>query len=526
MLAWLLLPNFILLYIYNDSLPPVIIFLLVLSITTLIYFYIFPSIRWFGLFNIPFALFSGVYAAYIFVYKSIPYEGMWFSVWDMVYLELFELGRYYLDLIILNLFGFLLYVICVLSVGNPQNSRRAHQKPVLLAGLVIVLCIVVGQNFYSDRITTGQHGFENSFVQSFPLGMAFQAYSTWSESNRHDDKIQNASIPDLERTSAPLQGKEIYILVIGETARADRWMADVQYNDYDGIESSNTVVFEDTFSQANFSDGSLHLLMTGTSTFQEAEGKDTLPIISKAADCQTIWISNNKAYRYAWQADYSVITEQTTATPLMKRFDHAMLPVIYRAIKQSERRVCLVIHLLGSHFSYKNRYSHEFMQKNVNISDYEDKNSKGHIKALLNAYDNSIHATNDFLNQIINFVKKQSATSLVLYTSDHGENIYDDDRGLFQHIMRTPSMYEVSVPFFIWGSDLFISNFPDKWSNLVKNSNRPVSNRQILPTYVDLLGVNYKNNYFSASLFSDYSVDSPRYVLAPDLRLLSGMEIR
>jgi glucan phosphoethanolaminetransferase (alkaline phosphatase superfamily) len=354
--------------------------------------------------------------------------------------------------------------------------------------------------------------------------MVLQAYSTWSESKRHEE-FQYSAIPDLERTSVAVDGKEIYVLVIGETARADRWLADLELNDYDDIESDNTVLFANAYSQANFTDGSLQLLLTGASTYQESESSATLPLISKAADCQSIWISNNKAYRYVWQADYSVVTEQTTATPLVKRYDHAMLPAINRAIVQSERRTCMVIHLLGSHFSYKQRYPHEFSQKTVDMSDYEDKASEEHVAALRNAYDNSIHATNDFLNKLIHQVKSQSATSIVLYTSDHGENLYDDDRKLFQHIMRTPSKYEIAIPFFVWASDLFIASFPEKWSNLVKNGRRPISNRQVLPTFVDLLGVNYEKKHFSASLLSSYAVDDPRFVLSPDMRLLPEAEI-
>lgn len=515
-----------LLYVYNDALPPLFNYLLVVSVTTVIYFCLFPSIKWFGLFNIPFALFSGAYAAYIYVYRSIPYEGMWFSIWDMVYLEVIELGGYYGDLIALNAIGFSLYVACAMSAGDSRKSRSAYQKPVLLIGLVIVLASVAGQNLFSDRFDLGKYGPENSFIQTYPLGMAYQAYSTWVESKRHDDTIQNTSIPDLKSVSKPLEGKEIYILVIGETARSDRWIADIESNEYDAIESDNAVIFKNAFSQANFSDGSLHLLLTGASSFEEAKGAATLPTITKAAGCQTIWISNNKAYRYARQADYSVITEQTTSTPLLMRYDHAMLPVIYRAIQQSERRVCLVIHLLGSHFSYKQRYAREFMQKYVDLSDYADKRSKGHITALRNAFDNSIHATNDFLNRVINFVREQGATSFVLYTSDHGENIYDDERMLFQHIMLTPSRYEISVPFFIWVSDLFKSSFPNKWSNLNKNANRPISNKQIVPTFIDLLDVRYEKSFFSTSLLKNYSINPPRLVLSPELKLLTEAEIK
>ena len=82
------------------------------------------------------------------------------------------------------------------------------------------------------------------------------------------------------------------------------------------------------------------------------------------------------------------------------------------------------------------------------------------------------------------------------------------------------------MPFFIWVSDRFISNFPDKWSNLLANTDRPISNKQILPTFVDLLGVDYDVTHLDSSLFADYPIDAVRYVLAPDMRLLSESDIR
>ncbi|MCP4334931.1 MAG: phosphoethanolamine transferase [Gammaproteobacteria bacterium] len=525
LLAWLLLPNLVLLCVYNDTLPPLSSYLILLPVGLLLYFYCFPSFRWFALFNIPFAFFAGCYAAYVFEYRAIPYEGMWFSIWDMVYLEFFDLVRYYLEVFVVNLCGFLLYLFYLWKLWQSPGIGAAYRKPVLKVCFSILMCIFVGQNFLSDKIDVASFDFGNAFEQSYPLGMAYQAHTTWLESRRQE-AVEYASIPMLERSVKSPPGKEIYIVVIGETARSDRWFADLEQNKYPNLESDNVVAFSDAYAQANFTDGSLHLMMTGASTYEEAENTPTLPLVSKAAGCQTIWISNNKAYRYAWQSSYAVITEQTTETPLVKRYDHAMLPTIQRAIRQSENRACLVIHLLGSHFSYHDRYSHEFMRKVVNLEDYENKNSVGHAKALLNAYDNSIHATNDLVEQIIDIVRQQSAIGLLMYTSDHGENIYDDGRQLFQHIMRTPSWYEVSVPFFIWGSDQFIHHYPEKWSNLVANRQRPVSNRQIMPTFVDLLGVEYDPGHFSSSLFADYPTDPVRYVLAPDLRLLTESDIQ
>lgn len=115
---------------------------------------------------------------------------------------------------------------------------------------------------------------------------------------------------------------------------------------------------------------------------------------------------------------------------------------------------------------------------------------------------------------------------MVLYTSDHDENIYDDKRGLFQPIIRTPPGYEIEVTFFIRVSDRFVEYFPDKWANLHANARRPISNKQVLPTFVDLPGVDYHVSQLDSSLVADYSIEAVRYVPAADIRLLTEQEIR
>lgn len=525
LLAWLLLPNVAMLFVYNKMLAPLSAFLVLLPIVTLLYLYSFPSLKWFAALNIPFALCSGFYTLYIIEFHAIPYEGMWFSLWDMVYLEFFDLLRYYPEVIYISLAGFAVYLWCLLTLAGMPATPMLYRKPVFMVCLLAVCVILLAKNLFPNRFDFIDQDIGGALIQSYPLGAALQAHSTWVES-RNQETVAVTSIPKLERLASPLQGREIYVLVIGETARADRWFADLEANHYENIESDNTVVFGDAYAQANFTDGSLQLMMTGASNYYESEKLATLPLILKASDCQTIWISNNKAYRYTWQADYSVVTEQTTVTPLVKRYDHTLLPPINRALRQGERRSCLIIHLLGSHFSYHQRYGHEFMLKEVDIDAYENKNSAGHVEALQNAYDNSIHATNDLLDRIIDAVEAQAATSMVMYTSDHGENIYDDERGLFQHIFLNPTRYELTVPFFVWASDRFKTEFPDKWSNLTANADRPVSNRQIVPSFIDVLGVDYDKSYLDKSLFDNYLTDSVRYVLTPDMRVLTEKDIR
>ena len=92
--------------------------------------------------------------------------------------------------------------------------------------------------------------------------------------------------------------------------------------------------------------------------------------------------------------------------------------------------------------------------------------------------------------------------------------------------MTPPSRYEVTVPLMVWVSDRFIDNFPDKWANLVANAHRPVSNRQVVPTFVDVMGIDYDLTGLDSSLFDDYPNDAPRYVLGPNMKLLEESEIQ
>lgn len=49
----------------------------------------------------------------------------------------------------------------------------------------------------------------------------------------------------------------------------------------------------------------------------------------------------------------------------------------------------------------------------------------------MNAYDNTIRYTDGFLASLITLLQKMNSFSAMLYTSDHGEDIFDDNRKLF-----------------------------------------------------------------------------------------------
>ena len=50
---------------------------------------------------------------------------------------------------------------------------------------------------------------------------------------------------------------------------------------------------------------------------------------------------------------------------------------------------------------------------------------------MINAYDNLIGPTHKFLAQVIDKLDRTGKTSAMLYLSDHGEDLLDDERNRF-----------------------------------------------------------------------------------------------
>ena len=95
--------------------------------------------------------------------------------------------------------------------------------------------------------------------------------------------------------------------------------------------------------------------------------------------------------------------------------------------------------------------------------------------ALVNAYDNTIWFTDKFLSELVEMLKKHGGDTAMLYTSDHGEDIFDDDRLLFLHASPVPSYYQIHVPFLVWLSDNYRHNYPDVWQAVQDNQLENVS---------------------------------------------------
>ena len=115
------------------------------------------------------------------------------------------------------------------------------------------------------------------------------------------------------------------------------------------------------------------------------------------------------------------------------------------------------------------------------------------------AYDNSIRYTDNFLARLIRMLQEQDIDTAMLYTSDHGEDIFDDDRHLFLHASPVPSYYQIHVPFLVWMSDNYRKNYPDLFKNAEINRQKNISSSaSFFQTMLELGGIDtpHRNDSF------------------------------
>ena len=77
-------------------------------------------------------------------------------------------------------------------------------------------------------------------------------------------------------------------------------------------------------------------------------------------------------------------------------------------------------------------------------------------------------------------LENQGTDAALIYTSDHGEDIFDDPRHLFLHASPVPSYYQLHIPFLIWMSDSYREAYPEHWEAVTANKEKEYFLQQFL----------------------------------------------
>ena len=356
----------------------------------------------------------------------------------------------------------------------------------------------------------------------YNVGLAFQRTALTQNYHRTSKDFTFHALP-----THPKEKREVYVMVVGETSRALNWQLYGYERETNPLLSrqSGLIAFPKVLTESNTTHKSVPMLMSDATACNYDSIYHQKGIITafKEAGFRTAFFSNQR-YNHSFidffgmEADTYDFIKEDSVSSSYNPSDDELLKLVEQELAKGATKQFIVLHTYGSHFNYRERYP---LESAFFTPDYPMEAERKYRDNLVNAYDNSIRYTDGFLSRLIHMLEKQQIDAAMLYTSDHGEDIFDDSRHLFLHASPVPSYYQLHVPFLIWMSDNYRETYPEHWKNAVDNKDKNISSSSsFFPTMLSLGGIEtpYRDD--------SQSVTAPHYVLKPRVYLNDHNEPR
>jgi glucan phosphoethanolaminetransferase (alkaline phosphatase superfamily) len=453
--------------------------------------------------------------------------------------ETFEIVTSFSVFVVLYVIELFLYFFLVIKFV--ENKVLFSKRIKLYLGAISILILSglylygFGLGFWITRdfkrsldfsTTTYMQKFEKIYPFDFMLATRL-AIETNAKINSMTEELQKFSFDAKTRNNSGQ--REIYVLVIGETARYSSFSVNGYRRKTSPLleKTQGLTSFHNVYSEANFTEASLPILLTRSTArnFEVFRSEKSVLEAFNEAGFKTYWIANQSfsnpfIRRIILQTSQSYLT--TRDYDSANNYDASMYDYLDQVLKKNEKKQFIVIHSLGSHFRYNFRYPEDFRQFRPDFTgafDYGTLVKKNKDK-LINTYDNSILYTDYFLSGIITKLQQSSCVSFMYYISDHGENLFEGNSVLHGGIK--PTTYDVHVPLFVWTSDKYNKIFPDKKQNIEHNIYKRLSSSVTFHSLLDMANIVYPGENRSKSLASpELKSESLRYMLNPDMNLIT-----
>ena len=398
-------------------------------------------------------------------------------------------------------FGIAMSIVSLRAKTVMSDRFRMYQRrwslPLLVVGVVLMVVNVVAEKGF--KIQDDIFPINGTYNMGLAIDRAIKQ-SKYAETSRdfsyHATTHRSDTIP------------EIYVLVVGETSRADNWSL-YGYNRETNPGTSalkNLVVYRDAITMSNTTHKSVPTIMSsaGSEHYDSLYYRKGVISAFNEVGYTTAYYSNqqrNHSFIDAFGSEAQEVKFLKDKVSLMgNNYDDELVACVKNKLdKYDGGKLLIVVHMYGSHFNYKDRYPREeahFKPDNVISAE------RIYRKELINAYDNTIRNTDKVLSSIIRLVDAKGVSSAVIFTSDHGEDIYDDSRDRFLHASPQPTYYQLRVPMLVWTSEQYGARYPEAVARLRANANAAVStNMVIFHSLLDMSGIEspYKKNSLALS---------------------------
>lgn len=410
------------------------------------------------------------------------------------------------DLFSLSMLGYLLFlgilpalVVYRAKIRFKPLHREVFTRLKLIGALLAVALVLyfaqsaVLSSFFREHKSV--RFYANPANYTFALGRHVRNVRRSLESQQPLIMVgKDAKVPDEDVT------RELIIMVVGETARADRFSLNGYAKKTNPLlEKQDVVSFHNVTSCATLTALSVpcmfSILPEKDFTVAKARGRENVLDVLERSGAQVLWRDNNSSSKGVAER----ITIEDYRDPKINTIcdeecrDEGMLVGLQDYVnKHPKGDIVVVLHAMGNHGpAYYKRYPKAFkkFQPECLTNELADCTRE----EINNSYDNAILYTDYFLNKVIEFLKTNDSKfeTAMLYVSDHGESLGENNvylHGLPNFLAPTEQRH---VPMIMWVGKNFRRVQIDE---LREKKDKPYSHDNIFHTLLGMLEIETRSH--------------------------------
>lgn len=406
--------------------------------------------------------------------------------------NLTEAKEYLADYLSIKYYFVLLVFIIALYLLNKKISELSFSKTgnvfyILLSATLIFSIFAV----YKGKGNLLTHIFKDTYVY-------LQRYDDF---NKYKEIRKQNINKNISITSG---NKGIYVLIIGESQNKN-YMSAYGYNRLttpwlESIKNnSNVIFFSNAHSCHTHTVPVLTYALTAKNQYNNIDLAKAISVIevAESAGFETVWLSNQVRYGF-WDTPITVIASEANQQEWINKNSGEVTRTDYYDLKLADslddikytEKMLIVIHLMGNHGSYSERYPVEF-EKFSGDKDVDD-------------YDNSILYNDYVVENLYKKLSKLQNFKCMIYFADHA----DAPR---QHLGHDASRYipeMTDIPFYMCFSESYMQENQDKIARLKIAQDKYFTNDLIFNTLLSLMNIKINGMYEAENDISSQQYDS------------------
>ena len=383
----------------------------------------------------------------------------------------------------------------------PKRVSFNNSSKILISIIALISIVFILENAVNNRL-----------IRKGVPQIAKVAFSFYEKINLYNEAKKHNSPRDIIVENNSKIQKQTIVVIIGESCNRNHMRL---YNYYRNTSPklsnrNDIIVYDDVVSPYSNTLNSVLTILSESSLDSLVAINNRIDVfdIFHSAAFKTYWLSNqspigvwdNMVTVFANKADnttfVNIASNSSFEATYIKSFDEKLFQPFINALREENDKKLIILHLMGSHSTYSKRYPNRF-----NVFDGESKKDK-----IIADYDNSILYNDFIVDSLFNIMKSFSnndETSVAIYLSDHGENVYDEQDRVGHDFSKILPKSNVEIPFIIWLSESYKAINSQKYRIIKNNKSRPYVSDDLFHSLLDISFIKTKAYKPNRSIFSE-----------------------